>query len=87
MIQAIVTKVGNSYALRVPKRYIDDNHLKLGDRVTIEEPLHEQMRALHALVEQGKKQGRIRTISDPVAWQRKQRQSGDPWVGLGHDPA
>jgi antitoxin component of MazEF toxin-antitoxin module len=36
MTQGIVTKTGNSYALRVPKRYIDDNNLKLGDKVNIE---------------------------------------------------
>jgi antitoxin component of MazEF toxin-antitoxin module len=58
MVQAIVTKTGNSYALRVPKRYIDDNHLKLGDAVDIEEPLIKQKQALSALLSQGKNGGR-----------------------------
>lgn len=87
MIQAIVTKTGNSYALRVPKQYIDDNHLKLGDIVDIEEPLLEQKRALSSLVARGKRLGRIRAISDPAAWQREQRQLDEPWQDCRHDPA
>lgn len=79
MIQGIITKTGNSYAIRVPKRYIDDNNLKLGDTVNVEEPLHEQQQALAALVSHGKKNGPIKGIPDPVAWQRAQRISRDPW--------
>ncbi len=85
MVQAIVTKSGNSYALRVPKRYIDDNHLKLGDTVSIEEPLTIQKNAIDALVKQGKRQGPIKSIPDPVEWQRKQRQSSDPWEEVRRD--
>lgn len=80
MVKAIVTKTGNSYALRVPKRYIDDNQLNLGDAVEIEEPLHKQQTALRALVSYGKKHGALKGITDPVAWQRQQRQSTDPWA-------
>jgi antitoxin component of MazEF toxin-antitoxin module len=79
MVKAIVTKTGNSYALRVPKRYIDDNNLRLGDTVDIEEPMDGQQRALGALVARGKKAGPIKSIADPVAWQRNQRLSSDPW--------
>ncbi len=79
MTQGIVTRTGNSYALRVPKRYIVDNNLKLGDKVDIEEPLDKQQKALAALVSHGKKQGAIKSIPDPVAWQRKQRSWSDPW--------
>lgn len=79
MTQGIVTKTGNSYALRVPKRYIDDNNLKLGDKVDIEEPLVKQQKALAALVGRGKKHGPLKDITDPVAWQRKQRSWSDPW--------
>jgi antitoxin component of MazEF toxin-antitoxin module len=82
MIKAVVTKTGNSYALRVPKRYIDDNHLKLGDTVSVEEPLVRQKEALAALIVQGKERGRIKAIADPVTWQREQRQSNDPWEEL-----
>lgn len=79
MTQGIVTKTGNSYALRVPKRYIDDNNLKLGDKVNIEEPLDKQQKALSALVNRGKNQGSLKSIPDPVAWQREQRSWSDPW--------
>ncbi len=73
MTQGIVTKTGNSYALRVPKRYIDDNNLKLGDVVNVEEPLLKQQQALDALISHGKKHGPLKGISNPVTWQRKQR--------------
>ncbi len=73
MTQAIVTKTGNSYALRVPKRYIDENNLKLGDVVDIDEPLTRQQKALNALINHGLKHGPVKGISDPVAWQREQR--------------
>jgi hypothetical protein len=73
MAQGIVTKTGNSYAIRVPKLYIDDNKLKLGDIVNVEEPLVRQCQALDALLKHGGKHGPIKGISDPVAWQRQQR--------------
>ena len=73
MVQGIISKTGNSYAIRVPKRYIDDNKLKLGDIVNVEEPLQKQQQALAALISHGKKHGPIKGISDPVAWQREQR--------------
>jgi antitoxin component of MazEF toxin-antitoxin module len=77
MVQGIITKTGNSYAIRVPKRYIDDNKLKLGDIVKVEEPLVKQQQALNALISHGKKHGPIKGIADPVAWQRTQRAWGD----------
>ena len=70
MTQGIITKTGNSYAIRVPKRYIDDNNLKLGDTVNVEEPLKEQQRALDALLNHSQKPD---NISDIVTWQREQR--------------
>jgi hypothetical protein len=87
MTQGKITKTGNSYAIRVPKRYIDDNNLKLGDIVNIEEPIVKQQQALAALVSHGKKYGPVKSIPDPVAWQRKQRLSGDPWEEVKRDPA
>ena len=77
MVQGIITKTGNSYAIRVPKRYIVDNKLKLGDVVNVEEPLRMQQHALDALIDHGKKHRAIQGISDPVAWQREQRDWGD----------
>jgi antitoxin component of MazEF toxin-antitoxin module len=79
MIRAIVAKTGNSYALRVPKSYIVDNHLKLGDVVEIEEPLAKQRAALAAFVAQVHTNGAITSIPDPMEWQREQRQWGDPF--------
>lgn len=73
MIQGIITKTGNSYAIRVPKRYIDDNNLQLGDVVDIEEPLVKQNRALDALLRHGKERGAMKGIAEPAAWQREQR--------------
>lgn len=87
MVQGIVTKSGNSYALRVPKSYVVNNHLKLGDKVSIEEPLARQEQALKGLINQAKKYGPIKNIEDPVAWQRLQRVSTDPWSEARHDSA
>jgi antitoxin component of MazEF toxin-antitoxin module len=83
MVQGIITKTGNSYAIRVPKRYIEDNKLKLGDIVDVEEPLVKQRRALNALLEHGKKRGPLNSISDPAAWQREQR----TWDDRRENPA
>lgn len=85
MTRAIVTKSGNSYALRVPKRYIDENHLKLGDEVEIQEPMDEQLKALQSIIQLGKTRGPIRAIKDPVAWQRSQRESTSPWDEVSSD--
>ncbi len=73
MTKAIVTKTGNSYALRVPKKYITDNELKLGDVVDIENPLQKQRQALDALLEYGKKRGPLSDSEELVTWQRKER--------------
>jgi len=85
MTEGTVTKTGNSYALRVPKRYIDENYLKIGDKVNIEDPLAKQQEALLALINYGKKHGPIKSIPDPVAWQRKQRSWSDPWEEIKRD--
>jgi len=86
MTKAIVTKTGNSYALRVPKSYIVDNNLKLGDSVEIEDPLAQQQKALQALVDHAKRRGGpLKSIPDPVAWQREQRKSSDPWEEIKND--
>lgn len=85
MTKAIVTKTGNSYALRVPKQYIDDHNLKLGDTVEIAEPLTRQQQALTALVRHGQKQGPLKNLADPVAWQRQLRHSSNPWEEVKRD--
>jgi hypothetical protein len=85
MIQGIITKTGNSYAIRVPKRYIDDNNLKLGDTVNVEEPLAKQRHALDALIKHSKKRGPIKGITDPSLWQREQRNWEDRRGNLSSD--
>lgn len=85
MIQGIITKTGNSYAIRVPKRYIDDNNLSLGDTVNVEEPLAKQRQALDALIKHSKKRGSIKGITDPKLWQREQRDWGDRRENLQND--
>ena len=86
MIQGKITKTGNSYAIRVPKSYIVNNNLSLGETVSIEEPLVQQNQALDMLKRQAHEKGAIQSIADPVDWQRKQRISHDPWDQM-HDTA
>ncbi|HEY1835387.1 MAG TPA: hypothetical protein VGG13_01035 [Candidatus Saccharimonadales bacterium] len=77
-----VIKTGNSYALRVPKKYVEDAHLKLGDKVGI--PLAQKYKKQdHAKIQQIIKDLQAATaaaaprglagIKDPVAWQREIR--------------
>lgn len=74
---ATVIKTGNSYGLRVPKAYIDDAKLSLGQKVTIEQPavVHKRQdperirRAILAL----QADNPYKDIKDPVAWQREIR--------------
>lgn len=79
MTKGIITKTGNSYAIRVPKAYITENNLRLGDMVTLEEPLKKQQKALLALVAYSEKKGPLAGIDNPVEWQREQRKARDPW--------
>lgn len=71
-----VIRTGNSYALRVPKQYIDDANLKLGQKTTIQLPIPEvkQDRArIRSLFKQLQELGAYKDIKDPVAWQREIR--------------
>jgi antitoxin component of MazEF toxin-antitoxin module len=74
---ATVIKTGNSYALRVPKAYMEAGELKLGQKVQLGEPelaprafnheaFIEAMKAVQEL-------NPYRDIEDPVAWQRETR--------------
>ncbi len=71
---ATIIKTGNSYALRVPKSYIENARLELGQKVQIGAPValpkeynpeavKNAIRSLQAI-------GAFHTIKDPVAWQR-----------------
>ena len=71
-----VIKTGNSYALRVPKAYIEDAKLALGDKADLALPqLHkaqDREKIMQAIKElQALKP--FKDIKDPVAWQREIR--------------
>lgn len=87
MTHGIVTKTGNSYAIRVPKSYIEKNGLKLGDVVPLDDPLARQQKALDKLVKYAKTTGPIAGIKDPVKWQREIRKSDSPWDTIRNDTA
>lgn len=74
---ATVIKTGNSYALRVPKAYVDDAKLELGQKVTIQKPLpthKKQDRArIQEIIAELQKLKPYKDIKDPVAWQREIR--------------
>ncbi|MES2971730.1 MAG: hypothetical protein V4702_05405 [Patescibacteria group bacterium] len=73
---ATVIKTGNSYALRVPKSYIDEAQLGLGDK-TILPPAQKQQVQDRELIQQLWKELQalkpFKSIKNPVAWQREIR--------------
>ncbi len=71
-----VIRTGNSYALRVPKQYIEDANLQLGQKAVIQLPIPEakQNRArVQVLFKQLQELGAYKDIKDPAAWQREIR--------------
>ncbi len=71
-----VIKTGNSYALRVPKKYMDDAQLELGQKTTIPLPTPQQKQdraRIQELFRQLQEIGAYKNIKDPVAWQREIR--------------
>lgn len=73
---ATVIKTGNSYALRVPKQYIDNSKLKLGQKIEIPQPKKPQkydVEAVREAIRNLQKVGAYKDIKDPVAWQRELR--------------
>lgn len=73
---ATVIKTGNSYALRVPKAYIENAQLSLGDKTDL--PLPQKLKKQdHAKIQELWKELQalkpFRSIKDPVAWQREIR--------------
>jgi hypothetical protein len=73
---ATVIKTGNSYALRVPKSYIDEGHLDLGDK-TILPPAQKRKAQDSGHIQQLWKELQalkpFKGINDPIAWQREIR--------------
>jgi antitoxin component of MazEF toxin-antitoxin module len=85
---ATVIKTGNSYALRIPKEYVDINDLHLGQKVKLPENLKvrqgnvaDAVSGLQRLAEKGS----MKSISDPVAWQRAMRDEVDAWSEVIRD--
>lgn len=68
-----VIKTGNSYALRVPRVYVEDAKLKLGDKADLPLPQkhkkQDRAKIQKILAELQTRKPYI-GIKDPVAWQR-----------------
>jgi antitoxin component of MazEF toxin-antitoxin module len=73
---ATVIKTGNSFALRVPKKYVEDGGLRLGQKATIQLPIpqpRQNHKRIQDLLRQLQEIGAYKDIKDPVAWQREIR--------------
>jgi antitoxin component of MazEF toxin-antitoxin module len=73
---ATVIKTGNSYALRVPKKYVEDAQLKSGQKAVITLPLPDLKQnrdKIQEVLRQLQESGAYKDIKDPVAWQREIR--------------
>ncbi len=83
---ATIIKTGNSYALRVPKSYVENAKLKLGQKVQIGAPVtlpkEYNPEAFKKAVRNLQAIGAFGTIKDPVAWQREIRKDR-PLPGRG----
>lgn len=83
---ATIIKTGNSYALRVPKSYIENAKLELGQKVQIGAPValpkNYSPEAVKKAVRNLQAVGAFRSIKDPVAWQRETRKDR-PLPGRG----
>ena len=73
---ATVIKTGNSYALRVPKKYVEDAHLESGQKAVITLPIPEpkQNRArIQEIIRKLQETNVYKDIKDPATWQREIR--------------
>lgn len=74
---ATVIKTGNSYALRVPKAYVENAHLGLGQKVCVTPPVTSTTKhdpeAVKRAVRNLQTTNGFRDIKDPAAWQREIR--------------
>lgn len=74
---ATIIKTGNSYALRVPRSYIEQSKLELGQKVQIGSPVaipqQYNPESVKKAIRNLQASGAFRTIKDPVAWQREIR--------------
>lgn len=74
---ATVIKTGNSYALRVPKKYVEDAELVLGQKIKVGNPLPDNQsqdrEAIQRAIRNLQRVNAYSDIKDPVAWQRQIR--------------
>jgi antitoxin component of MazEF toxin-antitoxin module len=71
-----VIKTGNSYALRVPKQYVTDANLRLGQKVSITLPVVEAVQnrsRIQSLLLELQSIAAYKEIADPVIWQKNIR--------------
>jgi hypothetical protein len=72
-----VIKTGNSYALRVPKKYVENAELVLGQKIQVSDPLpdaqSQDRKAIQRAIRNLQKVHAYSDIKDPVAWQREIR--------------
>ena len=78
---ATVIRTGNSYALRVPKSYVDNYELILGQKIVVGNPLpniqSQDREAIKLAIRNLQKVHAYSDIKDPVAWQREIRKDRD----------
>jgi len=73
---ATVIKTGNSYTLRIPKKYVDDAQLELGQKAIIQLPIpqpKQNHQRIQNLLQQLQEAGVYKDIKDPVIRQREIR--------------
>ncbi len=74
---ATVIKTGNSYALRVPKKYVEDAALVLGQKIQVSDPLPDTQtqdrKSIQRAIRNLQNIHAYSDIGDPVAWQREIR--------------
>jgi len=74
---ATIIRTGNSYALRVPKSYVENAKLELGQKIQISAPVvlpkDYNPEAVKKAVRNLQAVGAFHTIKDPIAWQREMR--------------
>lgn len=71
-----VIRTGNSYALRVPKKYVEDAQLELGQKTAISLPVTKRKQdrsKIQEILRQLQETNAYEDIKDPVAWQREIR--------------
>ena len=71
-----VIKTGNSYALRVPKKYVEDANLELGQKVQIALPVtqtKQNRQRIQTILGELKEIGAYKDIQDPASWQKELR--------------